>query len=120
VKNPDLQVLHAKAKALLPNFTFVKFEHNLRHKNETADRLANLAMDRRTDVTEDPPEAEGSADKMDNMDVISADNPAPVGTKSITYSCPECQCVIVITDPGTSGRSNRPFTCRCGGQMNQE
>ena len=28
----------------------MKYEHNLRNKNEDADRMANLAMDERADV----------------------------------------------------------------------
>ena len=52
VKHPDMKVLHAEATQLLREFASAKIEHNLRHKNELADRLANLAMDRRVDVTD--------------------------------------------------------------------
>ena len=45
VKHPDMKVLHAEATQLLREFSSAKIEHNLRHKNELADRLANLAMD---------------------------------------------------------------------------
>ena len=50
VKNPGLKPLFEKAKSLAAGFASVKFEHNLRDKNETADRMANLAMDRKADV----------------------------------------------------------------------
>jgi ribonuclease HI len=52
VKNPQLKVLHTRAWGVARKFADVKFEHNLRHHNETADKLANLAMNRRADVTE--------------------------------------------------------------------
>jgi ribonuclease HI len=52
VKHPDMKVLHAEATTLVREFSSAKIEHNLRHKNELADRLANLAMDRRADVTD--------------------------------------------------------------------
>ena len=51
VKNPDMRVLFDQAKIVLAKFARAKFEHNLRHKTELADKLANLAMDRRADVT---------------------------------------------------------------------
>jgi ribonuclease HI len=52
VKNPDLRKLHDRAQALVKKFADVRFQHNLRHKNELADKLANLAMDRKGEVTE--------------------------------------------------------------------
>ena len=52
VKNADLKELYDEAQFLLHQFDHAKIEHNLRHKNELADRLANLAMDRRAEVTE--------------------------------------------------------------------
>jgi ribonuclease HI len=52
VKNPDLRKLHDRAQALVKKFAEVRFQHNLRHKNELADKLANLAMDRKGEVTE--------------------------------------------------------------------
>jgi ribonuclease HI len=52
VKNPDLRVLYDQAKALIAQFEQAKIEHNYRESNELADKLANLAMDRRRDVTD--------------------------------------------------------------------
>src|SRR5882724_2311463 len=50
VKHPDMKVLYDEAQQLIRGFASAKIEHNLRHKNELADKLANLAMDRRQDV----------------------------------------------------------------------
>src|SRR4051812_23171442 len=52
VKHPDMKVLYDEAQHLVRDFDQVKIEHNLRHKNELADKLANLAMDRRVEVTD--------------------------------------------------------------------
>jgi ribonuclease HI len=52
VKNPDLRKLYEKAQTILSRFDQATFEHNLRHKNELADKLANLAMNKRAEVTE--------------------------------------------------------------------
>ncbi|MEO6434827.1 MAG: ribonuclease HI family protein, partial [Tepidisphaeraceae bacterium] len=52
VKHPDMKVLHGQAQLLVQQFDSAKIEHNLRHKNELADTLANLAMDQRKDVHE--------------------------------------------------------------------
>src|SRR2546421_2011936 len=52
VKHPDLKDLYDEAQWLLHKFDEARIEHNLRHKNESADKLANLAMDRRVDVLE--------------------------------------------------------------------
>jgi len=46
VKHPGLQPLHQTARALLPRFKRVSFEHVGRDLNAHADRLANDAMDR--------------------------------------------------------------------------
>src|SRR3954469_7002219 len=57
VKHPDMKVLYDEAQHLVRDFDQGKIEHNLRHKNELADRLATLAMDRRVDV----PDVNGAA-----------------------------------------------------------
>jgi len=44
--------MHQQARAIADKFQEVRFEHNLRARNSLADRLANLAMDRKGDVTE--------------------------------------------------------------------
>ena len=50
VKNANLRPHYERACAVAREIGSVRYEHNLRDKNETADRLANLAMDRKGDV----------------------------------------------------------------------
>src|SRR5437868_1094958 len=52
VKNADLRALYDEAQALVRQFSTATIDHNYRHKNALADKLANLAMDRKGDVTE--------------------------------------------------------------------
>jgi len=52
VKNPGLRPLYEKAQSLVGKFESVKFEHNFRESNELADKLANLAMNRKAEVTD--------------------------------------------------------------------
>src|SRR5688572_22501546 len=52
VRHPELKPLYEEAYHLLHQFKEAKLEHNFRHKNTLADKLANLAMDRKQDVTE--------------------------------------------------------------------
>jgi ribonuclease HI len=54
VKNVDLRKLYDRAVALVAKFDKADFEHNVREQNSMADKLANLAMNRRADVTEIP------------------------------------------------------------------
>ena len=105
VKHPDLQPLHAKAQDLLHAFDSAKIEHNLRHKNTLADKLANLAMDRKGDVTD--------------ADESPLDEPSPqapqVGDK---LSCARCGCEIEITKPSSlRPHQLKPFVCQCGAKM---
>ncbi len=105
VKNPDMKQLYDEAQFLLHQFDQAKIEHNLRHKNETADKLANLAMDRRvevTDVDESP------------IDAPAATAPAIGGE----MSCPRCGCVIQIKRPSSiRPHQLKPFVCQCGMKM---
>jgi len=64
VKNPALRELHEQAATLADEFEDVRFEHSPRHRNSLADRLANLAMSRKGDVTDvdelpEPPPSHG-------------------------------------------------------------
>ncbi len=47
VKHPNLIPLHAKAKTLTRSFRRFSIRHTLRAGNKEADRLANLAVDRK-------------------------------------------------------------------------
>ena len=106
VKHPDLKPLYEEAYHLLHQFDEAKIEHNLRHKNTLADKLANLAMDRRGDVTD--------------VDETSIDAPAPIATKpGDRFLCPRCGCAIqVITPSPIRPHQLRPFVCQCGNKMN--
>src|SRR5438309_10683031 len=61
VKHPDMKVLYDKAQRLVAQFDEATVTHNLREHNELADKLANLAMDRKADVTEAEEGAAGAS-----------------------------------------------------------
>lgn len=107
VKNPDLRELYDQAQSLIAQFDDARFEHNLRHKNELADKLANLAMDRKADVTD----ANASASPIDV--------PSPRATKSgDRFSCPRCGCSIEVKTPSNiRPHQLRAFVCQCGMKM---
>src|SRR5450432_1015569 len=107
VKNPDLKILFDEAQSLIYQFEDSKIEHNLRHKNKLADKLANLAMDRKAEVTE----AEESP-----IDVPAAKE-VKAGDK---FSCPRCGCNIQIKTPSNlRPHQLRPFLCQCGNRMDR-
>ena len=107
VKHPDMIPLYEQAQSLLNHFDSHKFEHNLRHKNELADKLANLAMDRRVDVTD--------------ADESPIDAPTPQGTEAgDEFACPRCGCVIAVKKPSSiRPHQLKPFGCQCGNKMNR-
>lgn len=103
VKSPDLQPLHREARQLLELFDEAAITHNYREHNHLADRLANLAMDRRADVTGLPAPQE----------LPPAD--APAGAR---WACPNCGCTILVEATGRLPlREQRPFQCVCGQPM---
>jgi hypothetical protein len=103
-----MKVLYDEAQDLIRQFDSATIQHNLRHKNELADKLANLAMDRRRDVLE----AEESP----------LDAPSPVATKTgDRFSCPKCGCAIEVTEPSSiRPHQIKPFVCQCGTKMIQD
>jgi hypothetical protein len=106
VKNPDLRELYDEAQHLYHQFDEGRIEHNLRHKNETADKLANLAMDRRADVTE-----------VDESPLDVPEARAPVAGQKAT--CSRCGCVIEVKKPSSiRPHQLKPFVCQCGMKMN--
>ena len=115
VKHPDLKPLHEEATHLYHQFDHATINHNLRHKNELADRLANLAMDRRKDVTD----ADGSGGGSSGGVTPPLDEPGPVAPKADDqHICPKCSCVIRIQRPTTvRPHQLKPFTCQCGTKM---
>ena len=105
VKNPDLKTLYDEAQHLYHQFDQAKIEHNYREKNALADRLANLAMDRKADVTD----AED-----DPLDAPAPPEPKP-GDR---FACPHCGCSIELRTPSKlRPHQLKPFTCQCGSKM---
>lgn len=109
VKHPDMRKLYDEATSLINEFDHVDIGHNLRHKNELADKLANLAMDRRADVTD----AAGEADPS------PLDAPTPQSPQAgDRHACPRCGCTIEIRTPtGIRPHQVKPFVCQCGTKM---
>jgi ribonuclease HI len=107
VKSPEMKSMYEEAQNLLAQFDAARIEHNLRHKNELADKLANLAMDRRTDVHE----ADASASEIDL--------PSASGTKSgDRFSCARCGCQIEVRTPSSiRPHQQKAFVCQCGNKM---
>ena len=110
VKHPDMRVLYDQAQDLLREFDGVKIEHNLRNKNELADELANLAMDRRADVTE----VSGAARSP-------LEEPAAVAPKiGDQFNCSRCGASIELKKPSSiRPHQLKPFICQCGAKMDQ-
>jgi ribonuclease HI len=106
VKNADLKELYDEAQFLLHQFDEAKIEHNLRHKNKLADKLANRAMDLKRDVTD--------------LDEAPIDAPAaPESKAGDRFACPRCGCSIQIATPSRlRPHQLRPFVCQCGMRMN--
>ena len=107
VKHPDMKVLYDEAQDLIHQFDDAKIEHNLRHKNELADKLANLAMDRKKDVTD--------------VDAIESplDEASPIATKAgDTFVCPKCGGSIKVVKPSPiRPHQLKPYVCQCGTKM---
>ena len=105
VKNEDLKELYDEAQSLYRQFADAKIEHNYRDKNELADRLANLAMDRKADVTD----AEDSP--LTTPEAIAPE----AGDKFI---CRRCGCSIELKQPSRlRPHQLKPFSCQCGSKM---
>jgi hypothetical protein len=113
VKNPDMQVLYAEAQTLIRKFEHAKIEHNLRDKNALADELANLAMDRRADVTE-VGDGKAAASRLDE--------PSPVATVAgDAFACGRCGCSIEVRTATTiRPHQQKPFVCQCGAILSPE
>jgi ribonuclease HI len=130
VKHPDMRVLYDQARELVRGFEDVKIEHNLRHKNALADKLANLAMDRRADVTDVngaapadpvPPTRRGTSGARGAVTPAPSplDAPTPVAPKpGDRFACVRCGCVIRLEKPsGIRPHQLKPFACQCGTKM---
>lgn len=105
VKNPDLKELYDQAQGLYRQFEHAQIEHNYRDKNTLADKLANLAMDRKADVTE-----------VDSSPASLPEPVAPVAGDS--FACERCGCQIELKQPSRlRPHQLRPFVCQCGSKM---
>ncbi len=106
VKNPDLRLLYDEAQQLFREFDSATIDHNYREDNSLADKLANLAMDRKTDVTDAAADAPLSAP--------AAESPKP-GDR---FNCTRCGCSIELKKPsGVRPHQLKPFVCQCGTKM---
>jgi ribonuclease HI len=107
VKNADLRPLYEEAQDLISEFDEARIEHNYREDNSLADKLANLAMDRKRDVTD--------------VDEAPLEAPEAVATqKGDRFACPRCGCEIDVRTPSPiRPHQLRPFVCQCGNRMNK-
>ncbi len=107
VKHPDMRLLYDEAQSLIQEFDHAEITHNLRHKNELADKLANLAMDCKRDVTE--------------ADESPIDTPEAVETrKGDRFACARCGSVIEVEKPSNiRPHQLKPYACQCGNKMNK-
>ena len=111
VKHPDMKSLYEEAQSLIRKFDDAKIEHNLRHKNELADKLVNLSLDRKADVSDiDAP-------------VTATPSPAvelsPIAPETgDRFACARCSCVVELQHPSTlRPHQLKPFVCQCGAKM---
>ena len=106
VRHPELKPLHEEAQALISKFKEARLEHNLRHKNALADKLANLAMDKKKEITE----AE---------DDSPLDEPAPTpAAPGDRLECMRCGMVVEVRSPSSlRPHQLKPLTCQCGQKM---
>jgi ribonuclease HI/predicted RNA-binding Zn-ribbon protein involved in translation (DUF1610 family) len=122
VKHPDLRPLYEEAQDLIRDFPQHKIEHNFREDNTLADKLANLAMDKKRDVTDvmesDVAVRPAAAKRVTPVSVRSqppAEACASV-TAGSTHACPRCGCEIEVRKT-SSWEEQAPFTCVCGVRM---
>ena len=110
VKNEALRELYDEAQSLLGQFEHATIDHNYRNKNALADKLANLAMDRKADVTE----VNGGGGPASPLDA-----PSPVGPKAgDRFACATCGCAVKVDRPSSlRPHQLKPFTCQCGKRM---
>jgi len=111
VKNEALRDLYDEAQALLGQFAGSTIDHNYRNKNALADKLANLAMDRKADVTD----VNGAA----AAEPSPLDLPSPVAPeKGDRFACARCGCAVSVDKPSSvRPHQLKPFVCQCGNRM---
>jgi ribonuclease HI len=116
VKHPDMKLLYDEARGLVAEFDGAEIAHNLRGHNELADRLANLAMDRKAEVTEVSDQGP-TRPPLDDVDA-----PAPLAPKrGDQFRCPRCGCAIELRQVSSiRPHQLKPFVCQCGAKMGQQ
>jgi probable phosphoglycerate mutase len=82
VNSPDLRPLFEEAKRRINRLDFFNISHALRHKNKTADRLANEAMDRGMGKTTTTPKAMPYPQKSSEPATPRRINPSPQRSES--------------------------------------
>ena len=116
VRNADLRPLYEQAQALLRQFDQSTIQHNYRHNNALADKLANLAMDRKGEVRD----AGGAGSASSPAASASPlDEPSPVAPKAGDhFACTRCGCVVRLEKPSSiRPHQLKPFVCQCGAKM---
>ncbi len=116
VKHPDMKVLYAEAQSRLSEFDQATIDHNLRDKNTLADKLANLAMDRKADVLEADDDSKPAAPAN------ASPKPASAFLKvGEAFNCPNCGCSITLNKmPPDEFVRLKPFVCLCGERMKRK
>jgi ribonuclease HI len=126
VRNADLRPLYEQAQSLLRQFDEATIQHNYRHNNALADKLANLAMDRKAEVRDAnegrgaPRGGEGSSgDAPADASTSPLDQPSPVAPKAgDRFACARCGCVVRLEKPSSiRPHQLKPFACQCGAKM---
>ncbi|HET6249904.1 MAG TPA: ribonuclease HI family protein [Tepidisphaeraceae bacterium] len=111
VKHPDMRTLYVEAQTLFHKFDEATITHNLRHKNELADKLVNLALDRKRDVT----------DVDETVGPSPLDEPSPVSPNpGDRFICRRCGCEVELRKASSlRPHQLKPFVCQCGGKMDE-
>ena len=108
VRHPELKPLYEEAYHLFHQFKEARLEHNLQHKNTLADKLANLAMDKKGEVTE-----------ADDDSPVDQPTPTPAA-KGDRLECMRCGMVVEVQTPSSlRPHQLKPITCQCGQKMAQ-
>ena len=82
-----------------------------------ADKLANLAMDRKADVTD--VNGDAVAPGARGREASALDEPSPVTPNAgDRFACARCGCVIELARPSSiRPHQLKPFVCQCGAKM---
>jgi ribonuclease HI len=120
VRNADLRPLYEQAQSLLRQFDEASIQHNYRHNNALADKLANLAMDRKAEVRDaDGGPSRGGEGSSTAAPASPLDQPSPVAPKAgDRFACARCGCVVRLEKPSSiRPHQLKPFVCQCGAKM---